>query len=118
MFEKKRMAETSEIAHYAIDSGIVEGKEDIIVLEDNVNRICAPESPHDQNMWAIILWTKTTRDDHDPQPQKIVCLLSDCSKYLKAKSCLSLELSFMDLSSSHHIFIKEMMCLPLRQNQI
>ncbi len=75
MFEKKRMAETSEIAQYAVESGVAQSSEDVIVLGDNVNRICAPSTQDDQKMWSIILWTKTTKDDYDPQPQKIVRLL-------------------------------------------
>lgn len=66
MFEKKRMAETSEIAHYAVESGCAKSIDDVVVLEDNVNRICAPSSPDDQRMWSIILWTKDSENDQEP----------------------------------------------------
>lgn len=72
MFEKKRMTETAEIAQYCVDSGMVKSKDNTIVLEDNINRICAPRDSARLSMWPIILWTKDDEQDNDPQSQKIV----------------------------------------------
>lgn len=74
MFKNKRMAETPEIAQYAVESGVVESVEDVTVLEDNINRICAPDGQDRQRMWSIILWTKDSENDNSPQPNKIVGL--------------------------------------------
>jgi hypothetical protein len=112
MFEKKRMAETSEIARYAVESGVAKSMDDVIVLEGKVNRICAPD---DHKMWSVILWTKETETDNEPKPHKIVCFLFDHSKALDLNSHLSLGLSSMDLTNCHHIFIQKMMSLLLRR---
>ena len=47
-----------------------------MLLENKMNRICAPE-PNDKSTWALILWTKDNPNDDKPCPQKIVSLFSN-----------------------------------------
>ena len=117
MFEKKRMTETTEIAEYCVQSGMVKSSRDVIVLESNINRICAPQGSERLQQWPIILWTKDTEQDNNPQPGKIVCFIFGSIKCCN-NVCISLGLSFMDLRNFLHISSVGIAWLPVRTNQI
>jgi len=73
-FDKKKLVETTELVEIGTKSGVLKGSDNFVLLENQVYRICAPESPEDK-MWSIILWTKENAKDNNPCPEKIVCLL-------------------------------------------
>ena len=73
-FHQKRLVETAELVAAGSESGVLQNNH--ILLENQVNRICAPKDGNEKETRCIILWTKESVDDHTPSPEKIVCLPS------------------------------------------